>query len=97
MSALSLIWENTDSCEEKYRFDSVLYLMSVMSKCYSIINDGGINAPVHGKQMVDGLNTIGKCYTYQLISNVQIPGSKTFDSHILMNSCTENNGVSLNR
>ena len=48
--------------------------MSVMSQCYAVIIDQGISAPGHGKEVVDGLNTIGKCYIYQLMSNVQLPG-----------------------
>ena len=34
---------------------------------------------------------------YQLISNVQLPGSNTFDSQILMHSCTPKNGVSMDK
>ena len=45
--------------------------------------------------MVDGRNSIDKRYMYQLISNVQLPGSKTFDSQILMYSCTPEKDVSL--
>ena len=86
MSALSTIWENTDSCEEKYRFDSVLYLMSVMSQCYSDIIDQGISAPGNGKDVVDGLNIIDKRYIYQLMSNVKLLVSKTSDSYIIMHS-----------
>ena len=69
--------------------------MSILSQCYSNIIDPGISEHVHGKDAVDGLNTIYKRYIYQLMSNVQLPGSKTFDSQILMHSCTENNYVSL--
>ena len=47
--------------------------------------------------MVDGLNVIGKRYIYQLISTVQLSGSKTFDSKILMHSCTPKNDVNLAR
>ena len=45
--------------------------------------------------MVDGIDAIAKRYIYQLMSNVQLPGSKEFDSNILMHSCTQNNDVSL--
>ena len=45
-----------------------------MSQCYSVIIDRGISAPGHGKEVVDGLNAIGKRYTYQLMSNVQLTG-----------------------
>ena len=39
--------------------------------------------------MVDGLNVIDKRYIYQLMSNVQLAGSKKFDSQILIHSCTQ--------
>ena len=34
-------------------------------------------------------------YIYQLISNVWLSVSKTFDSHIIMHYCTQNNDISL--
>ena len=66
-----------------------------MYQCFSIINDLGISAPGHGKDVVDGLYVIGNIYIYQLISNVQLPGSNTFGSQIIMHSFTQNNDVSL--
>ena len=67
---------NNDSCSDKYRCASSLYLISVFSQCHSIIIDWGISAPGHVKEVVDGLNTIDKryIYIYQLMSNVQLPG-----------------------
>ena len=81
--------ENTDGCAEQYIFASELYLISVMSKCYSIIIDQDISAPGHGKEVVDGLNDFDKRYVYQLISTVQIPESIIFDSQIQMHTGTE--------
>ena len=69
--------------------------MSVILQCYSVIIDRGIRAPVHGKEAVDGLNATDKRYIYQLMSNVQLPVSKTFDSHILMHYVTQSNYDSL--
>ena len=69
--------------------------MSVMHQCYSNIIDSGISAPVYGKEVLDDFNTIDKRYIYPLMSNVQLHGSKTFDSQILVHSSTQNNGVSL--
>ena len=60
-----------------------------MLQFYSVIIDHGISSPEHGKEVVDGLNAIGKRYIYQLMYNVQLPGSKIFDSQILMHSCTQ--------
>ena len=53
--------------------------MSVLSQRHSIIFDRGISAPGHGKEVVSSINAIGKHYMYQLISTVQLPGSKIFE------------------
>ena len=71
--------------------------MSFMSKFYSVVINCGISAPGHGKEVVNGLNAIDKRYIYQLISNVQLLGSKTFGSHILMHYSIQNNYVSLTK
>ena len=71
-TSLSTIWENTDGCAEQYRYASALYLMSVISQTYSLIIDQRISAPGHGKEVVDGLNTVDKRYIYQLMSHVQL-------------------------
>ena len=95
MPTLSTIWENTDGCAEKYRCASALYFLSVLSQRHSNITDRGISTPGHGKEVVDGINVIGKHFMYEIMSNVQLPGSKTVDSQILMHYCTPKKGVSM--
>ena len=92
---MSTIWENTDGCAEQYRCATALYLMSVLSQCHSIIFYRVIIAPGHGKEVVDVINAIGKHYMYQLMSTVQLPGSKIFVKYSLMHSCTQKKCVSL--
>ena len=87
---MSTIWETTDGCAEQYGCDSAMYLMSVMSHCYSVIIDRGISTPGHGKEVVDELNAIDKRYIYQLISNVQLPGLNGFDSQMQMHTGNQN-------
>ena len=94
MSALSIIWENTDGCVDQYRCATALYLVSVLSQRHSIIFDRGISAPGHVEEMFEGLNSIDKRYMYQLMSTVQLLGSKTFEKQILMHSYTPKNDVS---
>ena len=72
MSKLSTKWENTDGCAEQYRCASEIYLMSVMSQCYSVIIDRGISAPGHGKYVFDGLNIIDKRGIYQLLLPISL-------------------------
>ena len=66
-----------------------------MSQCHSIIIDRGISAPGNGKEVVGGINSIDKLYIYQLMSNVQLTGSRTFDSQIIIHFFTPKNDVSL--
>ena len=54
--------------------------MSLISQCYSIIIERGINSPGHRKEVFDGINAVDKRYIYQLMSNVQFPGPVRFDS-----------------
>ena len=56
--------------------------MSVLYQRHSIIVDRGISAPEHDKEVFDGINAINKRYMYQLMSNVQLPGSKIFESRL---------------
>ena len=71
-TSLSTIWENTDGCAEQYICGSALYLMSVISQCYSVMIDRVIIAPGKGKEVVDGINAVYKSYIYQSMSNVQL-------------------------
>ena len=69
--------------------------MSVISQCYSVIIYQGISTPRHGKEVAYGINFIDKHYIYQLMSNVQLPGSKRFDSHMHMHTSTPKSDVCL--
>ena len=51
------IWENTDGCEEQYLCATVPYLLSIFAHAYKIIFDCGVGAPVHGREVVDGINS----------------------------------------
>ena len=65
--------------------------MSVMSQYYSNIIDQGISASGNGKEVVDVLNDVDKCYIYILISNVQLPGSNRFYSQMQMHTGNQKN------
>ena len=72
-TSLSTIWESTYGCAEQCKCSSALYLMSVMSKCYSISIDRGRSEPVNRKEVIDGLNDVDKRYIHQLMSKFQLP------------------------
>ena len=69
--------------------------MSFLFQRHSIIFDQGISAPRHGKEVVYGINAIDKSYMYQLMSTVQLPGSKMFEKQIIIHSCTQKMDFSL--
>ena len=62
VSSMSTVWEDIDGCENQYRCDLSIYLMTVLSSSYSIIMDLAMNAPCHGNNFIYGLNTTGKRY-----------------------------------
>ena len=69
--------------------------MLVMLKCCSVTIYHVIRETEHGKEVFEDLNAIAKKNIHQLMSNVQLLGSKTFDSKILMHFCTQNSEFSL--
>ena len=69
--------------------------MSVMYQCNYIIIDRGISAPGNDKEVVQGLNAVDKRYIYKLMSNVQLPGSKIFDSQMKINTGNQKEDLSL--
>ena len=68
-----------------------------MSQCYSVIIHQGVSAPGHGKEVVDGLNAVGKCYIYQFMSNVRLLRTNIFDSYMTMHTGNQKNDVSLSK
>ena len=56
------VWEDTDGCANKYRCALAIYLMTVLSSSYGIIINRAINAPVHGNDVVYGINATDKHY-----------------------------------
>ena len=79
-TSLGKFSENTNGCAKQYRCASEIYLMSVISQCYSIIIDWDLHAFGHGKEVVDGINDGDKCYIYYIRSTVELTISNRFDS-----------------
>ena len=57
-------WERMDGCDEQYRCSTELYRMSIMSQAFSVIINRSISAPGHGREVVDGLNSIEKRFLF---------------------------------
>ena len=92
---LSTIWENIDGCDEHYICATALYLMSMLSQDFYVIIDRGISSPGHGREVVDGLNTIEKRFLFQLMPTVQLPVTKGYGTQMVMHTETRTSNVSL--
>ena len=53
----STVWGKTDGSENQYRCALSLYFMTEVSSTLKISTYRAIGAPVHEKNVVDGLNT----------------------------------------
>ena len=62
--------------------------MPRLSQAFYVIIDRGISAPVHGKEVVDIMNDIEKSFLFRLISKVQLPGAKSYDTRMFIHTET---------
>ena len=60
-----------------------------------VIIDRGISAPGYGRKVLYGLNAIEKRFLFQLMSTVQLPGVKGYDTQMVMHTGTCTSDVSL--
>ena len=52
----------------------------MLSQAFSVIIDCGISAPVHVRDLVYGINDIDRIFLFQLMSTMQLPGAKSYDT-----------------
>ena len=67
----------------------------MLSKPYNIIINRGVSAPGNDQDVVGGLNTTNKKFIFELMANMQLPGSKGYDTHMTMHSATRKYNISL--
>ena len=70
---LTIVWDQTDSCENQYRYASTIYLISCIDLEFSSIIDVSVVAPGHGKDLVDGLNARDKNMLNLSMENILKP------------------------
>ena len=75
-NTLSTICKNTYGCAEYLGCATTLYLMSMLSQAYSFIIDRRISVSRHGREVVDGPNSIYKRFLIRLMATVQLTGEK---------------------
>ena len=57
-----ILWDKIDRCAKQYRCSIAYYLMSFLSESYQNFLDRVVDTPDHGKDVVDGFNTVQKRY-----------------------------------
>ena len=67
--------DDTDGCAKQYGSATALYLLSLIAVSYRVVYDRAIGAPGHGKDEVDGLNAIDKCFIAEKMRLVTTPGA----------------------
>ena len=71
--------------------------MPMVSQEFSVIIDRCISAQVHDREVLYGINAIYKSFLFRLISTVQLPGEKCYDTKMVMHTETRTSDVSLER
>ena len=67
------MWDHTDGCANQYRCASTIYILSCIALIFSIIVDRVIFAPIHGKDVVDGLTARDKWMLKLEMANISNP------------------------
>ena len=56
------IWEENDGCEKQYICATYFFLLTIIDVGFNVIIDRSVGAPIHGKDVVSGLNAFEKKY-----------------------------------
>ena len=67
---LPVILDSTDGCSGQYRSALSLYLLTVMACSFNVVIDRMVNAPAHGKGVVDALNAVTKRYLRECMRRI---------------------------
>ena len=57
---VSTILEGIGVCANQYRHATYFYLLSIIAVRFNVIIDGAVGEPIHGKDVVYGLNAANK-------------------------------------
>ena len=88
---------NTDVCAEQYRYETELYLLSMLYHAYKIVIDRGVGAYGHGKYVPYVLNTTGNNILTMLMTTVQLTDAAINKSQIVIHTTTINTYISISR
>jgi hypothetical protein len=87
-----LIVDDNDGCAKQYRSATALCLLLLIAVTYRIVYDPAIGAPGHGRDKVDGLNAVDKCFILEKMSLVVTPEANKSSKRVASEAMVE--GVS---
>ena len=64
---------------------------------YNIVIYRCIGEPVHGRYVFDGINATDKIFLSMLMTNVKLPGSTRYGTHIAIHTLTQKDNTILER
>jgi hypothetical protein len=81
--------DNTDGGAKQYHCTTALHFLSMSSMKHIITIDQAVAAPGHGKDLIDGLNTVNKMYLKELMMRTSVAGEAEEDCKIKSHSMEE--------
>jgi hypothetical protein len=87
------VFVNTDGCAKQCRCATSLHLLSMLSIKHNITINRAVAAPGHEKDLIDGLNAVGKMYLKELMMRTGVAGEDEEDQKIKSHSMEEGAAV----
>ena len=72
-----------------------MVVLLIGAQYFNTIIDRGSSEQVRGREALDGLNDTYKRFLFHLISTVQLPSSKRFDTEMTVHTTIQNTDASL--
>ena len=77
------LWDQTDGCAKQYMCSIAYYMMSYLPTSYKIVLDRDVDKPGHGKDVVDGFNTVQKRYLATCLRMLSTPEKYKINSKLM--------------
>ena len=89
------MWKTTDGCSKQYHCGTAMYFLSLLAFSFNIVIDRAICAPGHGKDIVDELNAVTKCFLQKQFCMIGTPEADNYEKRIKAHSMVETASTSL--
>jgi hypothetical protein len=84
------MWDETDGCgKQQYRCAKAYWLLSHLSAKYDMTIDHAVGAPLHGKDILDGINATDKQYLAACMCLICTPEANDGEKRMAAQSMVE--------